>query len=197
MSTKKLWPQNAIVDDETVIPALPRLFWILARGHYEAHQNISAILMAGLAVESGVNEYASAWLHKNLGKGRSEAMRFLENTMDFRKTVELLWFAGAFQKELRDDLHTVYDGRNKYAHIQSLKILGAMGEAEVQKMRPDGVFVRKVKVKDDEVVRRLGVLMKAEEEAWTLLEKTEHSLVRLFKIDESDYWKDLVESEEG
>lgn len=164
----------------------------MARRHYDADEAISAILMVSLAVESGVNEYAAAWFHRKLGKDQSQAMQFLEESMDFRKTLELMWFVGAFKKELRDDLHTVYDSRNKYAHIQTLKILGKAGEEEIEERTSDGKTLRRVKFKDDEMSRLIVVAMRAEEDAWEMLRKTEQCLVRLFKVDESDYWKRLV-----
>jgi len=192
MPMKKLWPQNEIIVEEADIPLVPRFFWRSSRRRYEADDSVSAILMMGLAVESGVNEYASAWLHRKFEKNMTEAMQFLEASMDFRKTVELMWYTGAFKKELKDDLHTVYDRRNKYAHIQTLKILGELGEYETEETTPDGKTVRKIKAKDDEVYRILLVNVKAEDDAFELLKKTELCMVRLFKMNESDYWKQLI-----
>jgi len=129
-----------------------------ARTDYDDEESVSSILMAGLAVESGVNEYASAWLSKMFGKDQSEAMQFLEKSMDFRKTVECLGFVGAFKRQLRSDLHTVYDSRNKYVHMQTLKILDQLGEQVVKVRRSDdGKLLRTVKVKDDKMSAMVGV----------------------------------------
>jgi hypothetical protein len=148
--------------------------------------------MVCLAVESGVNEYASAWFHRNFGKNETQAMQFLESSMDFRKIVRLLWFVGVFTDELKRDLNWVYDGRRKYAHIQTLEIAGKIGEEEIEERTSDGKTRRRFKVKDDEVSRLDAVLMNAQEDAWEMIRKTEYCLVRLFKKDESDYWRKLV-----
>jgi hypothetical protein len=189
---KKLWLRNEIIFDESDIPVVPHFFWRSARKHYDADESVSAILMAGLAVESGVNEYASAWLHRMLGKNQTAAMKFLEESMDFRKTAELLWYVDAFKEKLKNDLNTVYNKRNKYAHMQTLKILGQMGEQEAEEKTTEGKLVRKVKFKDDEMFRMIVVIMNAEEDAWEILRKTELCMRGLFNKDESDYWKRLV-----
>jgi len=189
---KKLWPPNQFIVDETYIQPTPRFLWKVARQHYEKDDSLSAILMAGLAIESGVNEYASAWFNRKFGKEQTEGLAFLEASMDFRRTVELLWFVGAFTKELKDDLHKVYDSRNKYAHIQIMKIIKDTGEIEVQVKDSDGKPTRTIKFKEDEIFRMVGVIMNADDDAWEILKKTELCLERLFGKDESDYWKHLI-----
>ena len=67
-----------------------------------------------------------------------------------------------------------------------------MGEQEAEERTTEGKLVKKVKLKDDEMFRLIVVYMKAEEDAWEVLRKTELCLKGLFNKDESDYWKHLV-----
>jgi hypothetical protein len=175
------------------VPLVPRDFWLSARRAYESAEmdEISAILLAGLAVESSINEYASAWFRRKFGKDPTVTMKFLEDSIDFRRLVELLWFVGALSDSLKSDLHTVYNSRNKYAHIQVMKILGEKGEQEIQ-IRSGGTVVKTIKAKEDEVMRMILVNLNAEEEAWQILRKTELCIEALFDIDKSDYWRELV-----
>jgi hypothetical protein len=191
---RKLWARNEIITDEAFIPLVPRDFWLFARKAYESDglQEVSSILLAGLAVESGVNEYVSAWLYRKLGKDQIAAMKFLEDvSIDFRKLVELMWFIGAFSDSLKSDLHDVYNSRNKYAHMQVMKIVGNKGEVEFE-LRSDGQVVKKLKAKEDEFMRSLLVMMNAAGDAYQILRKTELCLKGLFDKDESDYWRQLV-----
>jgi hypothetical protein len=190
---KELWARNEIITDETYVPPVPRDFWLFARRAYESDemQEISAILLAGLAVESSVNEYASAWFHRKFGKDPTVAMKFLEDSIDFRRLVELLWFVGALSDSLKSELHAVYNSRNKYAHIQVMKILGEKGEEEIQ-YRTGGQVVRKLKAKEDDLMRTIFIMMNAQEDAWQILRKTELCIRGLFDVDESDYWRELV-----
>jgi hypothetical protein len=193
MAESKLWPRNKIIADETDIPTIPHFFWRSARRDYEGGESVSAILMAGLAVESGVNEYASHWMHRMFGKEPAIAMKFLEEPpMNFRMTVKLLWFVGEFKEDLKDDLNAVYNSRNRYAHIQTSKILGKIGEEEVAFKDSEGKIVQKVKMKDDDFFRAVGVIANADAEAQRIIELTEQCMSRLFEKSKSDYWKRLV-----
>jgi hypothetical protein len=75
--------------------------------------------------------------------------QLLLDSMDFRRTAELLSFAGVFKEELKNDLHAVYDSRNKYVHIQTLKILGKKRDDEIQQVSPQGVPLRIEIIGDD------------------------------------------------
>jgi hypothetical protein len=189
LAESKLWPKNQIIHDEFIIPLIPRFFWGWARNHFEANENVSSILMAGLSVESAVNQYASMWMHRRFGMELSSAMKFLEESMDFRKIVELLSFVGAIEDGLDSDLHSVYDSRNRYAHIQTSKILGKMGDEAAESRDADGQVTVRIPIKDEEVLRTFVVLANAGKDARVILEKTEYCIAHLF---ESDYWKRLL-----
>jgi hypothetical protein len=192
LAESKLWPKNQIVHDESILPLIPRFCWLWARKHFEANEHVSSILMAGLAVESGLNEYACIWMNRKFGIESPTAMKFLEESMDFRKTIELLSFVGAIEEGLDSALHSVYDSRNRYAHIQTSKILGKLGDEAAEIRDADGNVTAKITFKDEEVLRTVGILTNAGKDARIILEKAEYCLAHLF---ESDYWKRLLRGE--
>jgi len=185
----KLWPKNKTIADDFRIPLIPRAFWLNARHHFENDFAVSAILMSGLAVESGINEYASMWMSRRFGMEQSSAMKFLEESMDFRKTVELLSFVGAIEEGLDSNLHSVYDSRNRYTHIQTSKILGKMADEVAELRDARGRVVVASTVKDEEVLRTHVVFANATLDARGILDKTEHCLAHLF---ETECWKQLL-----
>jgi hypothetical protein len=139
--------------------------------------------MTSLAVESAVNEYASTWLQSNFRKDRGESMEFLEKSMDFRRTVELLEFVGVLGKELGDELQDIYTRRNHYSHILSSKILGKTArETDIHEMTAEGTLLRKLKIKNSDVATMLVIYREAQENARELLRKTELSLAQLFAV---------------
>ena len=121
-------------------------------------------------------------------------MKFLEESMDFRKTVELLSFVGAIEEGLDSNLHSVYDSRNRYTHIQTSKILAKIfakiSADEVAELRDArGRVVVASTVKDEEVLRTHVVFANATLDARGILDKTEYCLAHLF---ETECWKQLL-----
>ena len=196
MQKRPLWIQNEIVGNWVDIPLVPRYYWLSARKAYEADDPIGAILLTGLAIESGVSEYAAAWFYRRFGKNITEAKKFLEDWMDFRKTVNLLWFIGSFRDELKDNLHDAYNDRVKYTHTKVIQILGDKGNLELVSYKTEQAMP-KIKVKDDENAKIDFLYMNAQEDAWNLLRKTEVCLRGLFNVKESDYWKILIWNVKG
>lgn len=188
MAETRLWPKNKIITDDFRIPLISRAFWLTARKHFEDEDAISAILMAGLAVESGVNEYASMWMHRKFEIEQNSAMEFLEESMDFRKTIELLSSTKAIEQDLKKALHTVYNSRNRYSHIRTSEILRTMAGVEVQIRDAEGIVTGKIPV-SDEVIKSFFVRIRAEQDARSILEKAEYCLSHLF---ETERWKHLL-----
>ena len=191
MTENKLWPRNQIISDESLIPLLPRFFWRSARRHFEDDDPVSAIVMCGLSVESGVNEYAAQWMHRTFAIEPSEAVKVIE-CMDFRRSVKLLMRNGELSKRLKKELDSAYNSRNKYVHVLSAQILSDLGEQYVQTKNDKGQLVNAFKFKDNDFFRTLGVYMKADQDAPKIIEKTERCISGLFEIDNSDYWQRLV-----
>jgi len=192
LEESKLWPRNQIITDESRVPCIPRFFWLEARQHFESGYPVSAILMSGLAVESGVTEYASQWMHKAFEIELSEAVKILECTM-FRRIVGLLCRKEELAKDLRNDLYEIYDKRNEFVHVQTSQILGSFGEEKLEVKDGTGKVLTRMKVKDDDLFKAVGVQMNAEDEARKTLQLTEQCILRLFDIDR--YWKRFLWNE--